>query len=117
MMLNVIAGEDDIMDVMEEVISIKLVWYELGECLRLRDDDLDEIQRTHPYKSDSKKALKKVLLLWLQQKYNVEKFGRPTWKMLVIAVDKKTGGNDHGLAKEIAANHPKGMILQRALLG
>ena len=100
------------MDVMEEVMSIKLVWYRLGEWLRLQDDDLDAIQDTYPNPNerDSKRALKKVLLLWLQKKYNVEKFGLPTWKMLVIAVDKKTGGNDQELAKEIASRHPKGIL-------
>ena len=50
-----------------------------------------------------------VLLLWLLQKYKVEKFGPPTWRMLVEAVDKKTGGNNHELAKEIASNHPTGV--------
>jgi hypothetical protein len=56
-------------------------------------------------------ALKDVLLLWLNQEYKVERFGPPTWRMLVEAVDKKTGGNNHELAKEIASNHPIGIYV------
>ena len=100
------------MDVIEEVMSIKLAWYELGEWLQLQDDDLDELKQKYPNESDSKKALKKVLLLWLGKRYNVMRFGPPTWKMLVIAVDKETGGNDHNLAKEIASRHPKGVYMK-----
>ena len=58
--------------------------------------------------SDANRALNDVLLLWLRQKYNVGKFGRPTWRLLVEAVNKKTGGNNHDLAKQIASNHPAG---------
>ena len=104
------AGEDDVMDVMEEVVSIKSVWFNLGKWLRLRKEDLEGISQSCPNESDHDKALEEVLLLWLQQKYNVEKFGPPTWKMLVEAVDKKTGGNDHSLAKEIALKYPSGVL-------
>ena len=45
---------------------------------------------------------------WLQGSYNVQKFGPPTWRMLVKAVDSPAGGNDHNLAKKIASNHPVG---------
>ena len=93
---------------MEEVISIRLKFYDLGRCLRLRIHDLKAIRDAYPNESDSGRALEDVLLLWLDQKYDAEKYGRPTWRMLVTAVDKETGGNNHELAKKIADQHPAG---------
>ena len=95
-------GEDDLPEVLEEVHSIKSAYLPLGQWLRLSNDDLKAIRETYPDASKADQALKDVLLLWLLQKYKVEKFGPPTWRMLVEAVDKKTGGNNHELAKEIA---------------
>ena len=91
---------------MEEVLSIKAVYFPLGECLRLSSRDLKAIHEAYPDESMVGQALKDILLLWLNQNYKVEKFGPPTWRMLVEAVDKKTGGNNHELAKKIASNHP-----------
>ena len=105
----VATDEDDVTDVLEEVLSIKAVYFPLGECLRLSSCDLKAIREAYPDDSIADQALKDVLLLWLNQKYKVEKYGLPTWRMLVEAVDKKTGGNNHELAKEIASNHPIGM--------
>lgn len=100
------SGEDDLSDIMEEVVSIKSMYYSLGRSLRLRANDLDTIYKACPNESDHEKGLNDVLLLWLQQKYNVERFGKPTWRALVEAVNKKTGGDNQDLAKEIASNHP-----------
>ena len=102
-------GEDDLLDVLEEVHSIQSAYHPLGQWLRLSNDDLKAIHKAYPDESMADQALKDVLLLWLNQKYRVEKFGPPTWRMLVEAVDKMTGGNNHELAKEIASNHPIGM--------
>ena len=102
-------GEDDLPDVLEEVHFIKSAYLPLGQWLRLTNDDLKDIREAYPDESMANQALKDVLLLWLNQKYKVERFGPPTWRMLVEAVDKKTGGNNHELAKQIASNHPIGM--------
>ena len=113
-------GEDDLADIIEEIVSIKSVYFSLGRSLRLRPDDLRAVSEAcgstgtgtgagkesdHNY---TERALNDVVLLWLRQKYNVERFGPPTWRMLAEAVDKHAGGNDHELAKKIALNHPKG---------
>ena len=95
-------------DVLEEVLSIKAVYFPLGECLRLSSYDLKAIREAYPDDSLADQALKDVLLLWLNQKYKVERFGPPTWRMLVEAVNKKTGGNNLELAKEVASKHPTG---------
>ena len=102
-------GEDDLPEVLEEVHLIQSAYFPLGKWLRLSNDDLKAIREAYPDESMADQALNYVLLLWLHQKYKVEKFGPPTWRMLVVAVDKKTGGNNHELAKEIASNHPTGV--------
>ena len=38
--------------------------------------------------------------------FQVEKFGKPTWKRLVEAVEDKVGGNNPALAQKIAKDHP-----------
>ena len=91
---------------MEEVFSIKSAYFSLGLALRLRNDDLKVIRARE---SDAQEALKDVLLLWLRKKYNVDRFGPPTWRMLVKAVDKKSCGNNYELVKEIASHHPAGI--------
>ena len=89
-------------------MSIRSLFYKLGRSLRLKSADLDRIDEAHHNSGDTERALQNVLLLWLNQSYNVGKFGPPTWRMLVEAVDKKTGGNDQKLANEIAVRHPAG---------
>ena len=96
---------------MEEVLDIKSMWFDLGLSLRLRSDDLEDKKYPNESDCDAKRALINVLLLWLKKKYNVEKFGPPTWRMLVEAVNKKTGGNNQELAKQIALSHPAGRRL------
>ena len=111
MKLRLLASKSDkgnLCDVMEEVISIKSKFYDLGRSLRLDTCDLKAICDEHPNESDLGRALQDVLLLWLDQKYDAKKHGRPTWRMLVTAVDKETGGNNHELAKKIADQHPAG---------
>ena len=95
---------------MEEVISIKSLYYSLGRALKLKIDNLNAICKTHQHQSDAdyEQPLQKMLLLWLSEQYNVAKFGRPTWRMLVQAVDMKSGGNSPELAKMIALKHPAG---------
>jgi hypothetical protein len=88
---------------LEAVLPIKFVYFSLGQCLGLPIAVLESIRKTE---SDDEQALYGTLKLWLQQKYNTERFGPPTWRMLVEAVDQKAGGNNNELAKNIATNHP-----------
>ena len=115
-MIRNYADEDHLTDIMEEVVDIKSVCFALGRSLRLRNDDLEAIRKKYPDESDHERALNDVLLLWLKKKYNVESFGPPTWRMLVEAINKKTGGNNYELAKQIAQNHKAGRIVTHAIL-
>ena len=87
-------------------MPIKSLYFALGQSLRLQAADLKSIKEKYPNESNDRQALCDTLKLWLQQKYNVKRIGPPTWRILVEAVDRKTGGNNHKLAKEIALKHP-----------
>ena len=84
------------------------MYFALGRSLRLRNDDIGAIRKDCSNESGHEQALNDVLLLWLKREYNVERFGPPTWRMLVEAVNKRSGGNNQELAKQIALNHPAG---------
>ena len=99
--------EGDLSNIIEEIMPIKSRFYHLGRSLNLKISRLRKIRDGDTQSSDSD-ALEDVLLLWLNQEYDVEKHGPPTWKMLVEAVNKETGGGNHELAKQIAAKHPAG---------
>ena len=110
LILCINADREDLPDVIEEVMAIQSRYYSLGRSLRLDTKDLKAIRDAYPsdHDSSSEEALEDVLLLWLDRKYNVSRFGPPSWRMLVVAVDMKSGGNNHELAKEIASKHPAG---------
>ena len=91
---------------MEAVLPIKSLYFALGRSLRLKTADLRSIQEAYPSECDAEQALSDTLELWLHQKYNTGRFGPPTWRTLVEAVDRKAGGNNRELAMEIASNHP-----------
>ena len=83
-------------NVMDEVISISA---NLGLALRLRPGDLDRVHEENQQSTQT--ALCGVLLLWLCKMYDVEKYGPPTWEMLVEAVIKDSSGN-HYMGEQIA---------------
>ena len=51
--------------------------------------------------------MEKVISNWLRGNYDTKMFGPLTWKMLVDAVDARTGGNNAALAQKIARAHPQ----------
>ena len=57
-------------DVMDEVLTIKSMYFDLGRDLRLKNANLQAIRTKYPSESDSKLALNDVLLLWLEQQYS-----------------------------------------------
>ena len=89
---------------MEEISTLESKYYRIGMGLRLKPKDLKSIEEM--FCQDPSRALGKVVETWLQQQYNVKKFGPPTWQMLVKAVDSPAGGNDHNLAQKIASKYP-----------
>ena len=95
--------EDDLSCVIKEIASIpSQYYYSLGRSLKLKVSDLRNICDEYPTDALAERVLEDVLLLWLNKEYNVDRFGLPTWRMLVEAVDDK----NHELAKEIALKYP-----------
>ena len=43
---------------------------------------------------------------WVNRRYDVEKFGQPSWRKLVEAVAHKSGGSHIRQAEMLARNHP-----------
>lgn len=102
------SGEEDIYDVYGEVVGLAGKWSKMTLALRLLPSDRDEIAAAHTGSPDE--CLEAVIVKWLRKCYNYQRFGSPTWKMLVKAVGDQAGGDDIALAEAIARNHP-GMYL------
>ena len=91
--------------IIAEFLTIQSRYYFLGRSLNLKIATLRKIRDNNPSESD---GLEDVLLLWLDQRYDVNKHGPPTWRKLVEAVNDMGGGNNPELAKKIASNHQAG---------
>ena len=64
-----LAGEDDLHDVISAVTDLAGRWQNLGIALRLRLGDLDAIFLASAHSPSD--CLRRVLTLWLRQNYNV----------------------------------------------
>jgi len=64
-----LAGEDDIYDVISAVIKLAGKWKDLGIALGVHPSDLDAIQSDYPHSSSD--CLRETLLKWLRQNYHV----------------------------------------------
>lgn len=98
--LNYEIDESNIKEVFAAVYILRSKYYRLGRSLGLHADDLDAIRLDNPHNAHD--ALNDVLLTWLRQEYNVNKFGSPSWKRLIEAVGDKTGGGNPKLAKSLS---------------
>ena len=87
------------MDVKRELIPVASRWKAIGLALRLNPDTLDTIERN---KDNEEERLTNALTVWLKKNYNVERFGEPSWQLVVAAVRDRVGGNNPALAKTIA---------------
>ena len=90
--------EDDLRDIMNEIPGLHAQFQNLGRELGIKAGDLDGIH--HDGSQNSQGKLNKVILLWLNQKYTVDRFGKPTWRRLVEAVNKVNPAQ----AKKIVCN-------------
>ena len=93
------------MDVMEAVVGVATNWKFIGMALRIKPATLDIISSKHA--SDAKEYLSDMLRAWLQQCYDAERFGQPSWKLLCQAIHNHVGGNNPALAKKIAKKYMK----------
>ena len=86
-----------------ELEPVQSRYFEIGVMLHLRPDVLRGIRDLNSVSFS--KGMSEMITEWLNRNYNTERFGNPTWKSLVIAVTKRTGGANEACAKDIADNH------------
>ena len=97
------ADIDDLIDVKRELLDVAHNWKGVGMALRLKPALLRRIQANHP--TDVEECLTEALTEWLNESYNISRFGLPSWKLLVAAVADPAGGNDRALAERIALKY------------
>ena len=101
--INLIPDIDDLADVLTELEPVQSRYFDIGLMLHLKPDVLKEIFRRNP--ESSSKGMSEMIIEWLSKNYNTKRFGDPTWKSLVIAVAKRSGGANEACARDIANNH------------
>ena len=94
---------DDLFDVKRELISVAGNWKNIGIALRLKRTQLEHIQTVND--GDPNACLTSVVMEWLNRKYNVKRFGEPTWQFLVEALGDPAVGVSMELASNIARRH------------
>ena len=93
---------NDHFDVMDEVHDVASRWKSLGAALRLSPPILDRIEAD---RRDVRSCLEDVVTEWLNQSYDTERFGLPSWESLARAVAHRSGGNNRALADDIIKRH------------
>ena len=78
-------------------------WGRIAIGLRLLPRTKDVIATKHSNKPEE--CLLAVVEEWLKGLHNVQKYGHPSWRVLVKAVADTTGGANPALAHSIAAKH------------
>ena len=105
----VYSAEKDTHDVYREVVGLAGRWSSICLSLRLLPCDQSAIAVAHP--GNPHDCLQAVIVNWLRKGYDYQKYGCPTWRMLVEAVGDPAGGSDCALAEIIAKKYP-GIQLQ-----
>ena len=101
--LSISPDIDYLEEVQTELEPVESRYFEIGAMLHLKPDVLKGIQSRNQVSSS--KAMNEMITEWLDKNYNIKKFGLPTWKSLVIAVAKRSGGANVSCAIDIANKH------------
>ena len=73
---------------MEEALQcLHSRWREVGIQLHIRSHHVDSVSYLEPAR-----AMGSIVTLFLHRNYNVARFGPPTWKAIMEAVEKPCGG-------------------------
>lgn len=78
-------------------------WTAIGRGFGFDSGRLDMI-RTDNH-GNCAECLSGMLTCWLKKNYDVEVFGKPTWRTVVKVVGSSTAGDNCALALEIAGRH------------
>ena len=97
-------ADDDAFNVYEEVLLVAESWGRVALGLGLPPRMKSLIAKKHS--NNPEDCLLAVVEEWLKGVHNVQKYGRPSWRVLVQAVAHPAGGANPALAHSIAAKHP-----------
>ena len=100
---NATIDEDDLFDLLEQMLPVFAKWKAIGLGLGLQAGQLEQIEVEH---SSPRGRMVGVLTRWLRGKYNMMRFGWPSWRLLLNAVAHPAAGDNLALALEIARKHP-----------
>lgn len=104
--ITIITGERDFRAVVDALCrGVATHWLEIGLLLGIPYSTLELIRDSH---DEVAARVNEVVRVWLEERYNVEWFGRPSWKKLIEVMGARAGGNNGALAVEIAREHPAG---------
>ena len=90
---------DELHDVLKALKDCRALWEDIGIALHIKFGKLEEIKAAHP--ADPNRCLRATMSEWLKKNYKTEKFGDPSWRLLVKAV----GDFNEGVARRIARDH------------
>ena len=85
-----------------ELEPVESHYFEIGTMLHLIPDVLKKIRSLNSVSFS--KEMSEMITEWLNRNYNTKRFGDPTWRSLVIAVVKRSGGANEACARDIANN-------------
>ena len=85
------------------LINVSAEWYNIGVYFRIHVNTLDQIKREN--RRDCDKCLTAMIAEWL--KSSASKVDPPTWKMVVVAIASRVGGDNPSEAKRIAEDHSR----------
>lgn len=102
---HMLIGSDDFSEVRQHLIPLAGLWKSIATALGLTTSSVREIELE--CRDVPARCLDLVIEKWLNQDYPYSKFGLPSWRLLVMAVDSKAGGCYPRLAREIAERYPK----------
>ena len=88
------------------MIDLAPNWQSFGLALRISRQRLDTIKAEPGI--FPRACLSNTLSEFLRKNYDWEKHGEPSWRLIVMAIAYKAGGDNPSLAMEIAENHSTG---------
>ena len=91
--------DDDWNVVVLKCDSLAARWEKLSAFLGLPKSLIDEIRGNHP--GDLSCCWNEALSQWIKQNYNTEKFGKPSWRTLLVAISYV----DKRLFEKLAGEH------------
>jgi len=93
--------------ILSAAIEVAARWKYIGDMFQLPPGTLDTIEKANHYRPDD--CLREVILGWLRKSGYSQ--SPPTWRWLVEVVGSPAGGNNPELARRIASQHSKGVLL------